>query len=266
MISAYTLPSAPQPISRLLDAGTRLYTHTLRQVLPFSFAANFVLQVPGLLMLPFSHSDKPPLIATLASSLLLCVAGLLYIVLYLAAIARMWSIAKGGELSARDAARDGYKAGVPFVIGGILYILGLIAGLVLLIIPGIYLGLSLSLFMYLAITEKLSAVAALKRSHTLIRGHWWRSATIVTVPLVLLISLLLILQLVPMFIFGFDFKADELDTKPLLALVLGLVGALISSVMQPWFNGIVLMLYHDLRLRLEGSDLEHRIAGLASEH
>ena len=219
MNTAYTLPAAPQTTGRLLDAGTRLYLHALERVLPLALAGQLMLQLPGLLALALHDTTKLPVLPLVGAGLIGVVVTIvmlvLFVVLYLAVVARMWSLANGQDISAGAAFDAGGKAGVPFVIGGLLYLIATIVGIILLVIPGIYLGLSLILYGYLVITENLPAVAALKRSHALIRGQWWRVATIVTVPLVLMLSLLLVAQLLPMFFFGVDLdrKSTRLNSS-----------------------------------------------------
>lgn len=57
---------------------------------------------------------------------------------------------------------------------GILYSLILVGGLILFVIPGIYWGITFSLFGEIIILEKVdNKVGPLKRSSMLIKGHFW---------------------------------------------------------------------------------------------
>lgn len=260
MMDSYTLPTAPDSIGRILDAGTRLFMHSFKRVLPLALAGQLVVLVPGILVMPFGEAS----FAAVIGALLMFVAVIAYIVLYLALVARIWTIANGKDLDFSEAWRAGYKVGVPFFLGGILYMLAVSVGFVLLLVPGLYLSLSLGLFAYLVVVEKLGALAAIKRSHELIRGEWWRTAAVITVPIVLIIAVLLVFQVAPAIFFGVDFTTGEMDTGPVLQLGVNVLGGLSNALTQPWFHAIALVLYQDLRLRKEGGDLEQRIAALAT--
>jgi hypothetical protein len=56
---------------------------------------------------------------------------------------------------------------------GILAILGMIVGTVLLVIPGVIVGVSLSMTTAAVVVEDRAPLAALKRSRELTRGHLW---------------------------------------------------------------------------------------------
>ncbi|HEY5527477.1 MAG TPA: DUF975 family protein [Candidatus Anoxymicrobiaceae bacterium] len=59
------------------------------------------------------------------------------------------------------------------LIGSILYFLIVLAGLILLIIPGIYWAIRYHFFAYLIIDKDMKPVEAIKRSGQLTRGVWW---------------------------------------------------------------------------------------------
>jgi hypothetical protein len=59
------------------------------------------------------------------------------------------------------------------ILGLILYILILIPGFLLLIIPGIFLATQLSFVLYAIAIEDYSAIDGFKRSWELVKGRWW---------------------------------------------------------------------------------------------
>lgn len=63
---------------------------------------------------------------------------------------------------------------VPLVLGSILLFLCIFAGLIALVIPGIYLMIRLGFAIYAITLESQSAVDGLKYSWNLVKGHWWR--------------------------------------------------------------------------------------------
>lgn len=58
-------------------------------------------------------------------------------------------------------------------IASIAAIVLTIAATVLLVLPGIYIAISISMFVQVIIREKLEPTASLRRSHNLIEGKWW---------------------------------------------------------------------------------------------
>lgn len=68
-----------------------------------------------------------------------------------------------------------YKILLNFVIGSLLYALAVIVGLLLLILPGIYLLVRLQYYSYLLVEhENMTAVEALRKSMEMTRGKFWR--------------------------------------------------------------------------------------------
>jgi len=77
---------------------------------------------------------------------------------------------------------------------GILTGLCVLAGLILLIIPGIIVGLMLMFVKYLVIERNLSPVAALKESNRITKGHKW--------PLLGLLAMVILLNLIGALLIG----------------------------------------------------------------
>jgi glycerophosphoryl diester phosphodiesterase family protein len=63
---------------------------------------------------------------------------------------------------------------VTLIVAGILAALGIMVGLLLLIVPGLYLLVRWSVVGPVIVLERLDAGAAFSRSATLVRGHGWR--------------------------------------------------------------------------------------------
>lgn len=67
-------------------------------------------------------------------------------------------------------------------------------GLVFLFIPGIYFLIVSWYYFLIIIFENLNPIAALKRSFALIKDHWWLTATVSAVPIILVVLISMIIE------------------------------------------------------------------------
>ncbi len=58
-------------------------------------------------------------------------------------------------------------------LGFILYLVAVVLGLCLLIVPGIYVSIRLGFVLYGVVVDDLDAMSALKSSWNLVEGRWW---------------------------------------------------------------------------------------------
>jgi len=75
-----------------------------------------------------------------------------------------------GETADFNDLYNGYTHFLNILLGGILYALIVIGGLILLIVPGIIWAIKYQFFGYLVIDQNMDAVAAIKRSGVITRG------------------------------------------------------------------------------------------------
>ena len=109
-----------------------------------------------------------------------------------------------------------------------------------------------------AVLERASGIKALRRSAALVRNNWWRATTVFTVALVLVVILQMSVMLLSMVGGGVSFATGQMSAAATWSYNIGSV--VIGTVTMPWLISVMLVLYHDLRLRREGGDLEQRIA------
>ncbi len=79
-------------------------------------------------------------------------------------------ITRGEAVEAADVFRTGRYL-VAYIIGSILFGLMFAVGLVLLIIPGIWVSLTFGFFSWVIVNHNVDAIAALGRSNDLTKGH-----------------------------------------------------------------------------------------------
>ncbi len=126
------------------------------------------------------------------------------------------------------------------------------AGLLLLVIPGIYLWVSFGVVMPVLLMEGERGRRALGRSRRLVRGRWWPTFA------VLLVGALLtgvVGGLINGLAAGLSFSSGGLDSAT--GFVAGTVTGTISRTLTtPFGAALATVLYVDLRVRKEGFDLQ----------
>jgi hypothetical protein len=251
------LAKEPQSIGRVLDSGFKLFIKAFTGVLPLSLAAAAVLAVPNIANVVMGGPEQVQSPVPGSTVLVLFVVALpIYMILIAAVVYRLGAVAEMHEASAGQALARGVRCVLSLIGAAILYILAMVGGLILLIIPGIILSLSLSFAVFAIVLDSESALGGLKRSHRLVWGNWWRTLAVVSVPVVIVMILYLGL--------GIAFGATLLmsDGRPAsdLLITANLIEAAIAGITAPLIYSIMIAQYHDLKLRKEGHDLAARLA------
>jgi hypothetical protein len=134
------------------------------------------------------------------------------------------------------------------LLGGLLAVLGL----VLLIIPGIYLYVAFAVAVPALLTEGVKGRKALGRSRRLVKGRWWGSFGVVVLGAILV-------GIVEGALVGLAAVVTTIDTTdPTLGsfLVNTTATVLASLIATPFAAAFVVVLYFDLRVRKEAFDLQ----------
>lgn len=252
----FTLSNQPQTIGQVLDHSFKLYAEAFKKVLPLSFLSALLMAIPGLLT-PEASGDLESASAVMRQSMMWLVLLLpIYFILVSGLIYQMQGVAELRSISLSEALMRGAKTLLPIIVGIILYALVLVVGFVLLIVPGIILSVSLYFWYTGVVLDNESPVQSLKHSHRLVWGNWWRT--------LIVLSVYWIMLLVVYMGFGigvgvFMATGGALDSAG-FTLITELVAALISTVITPLIYSVMIVQYHDLKLRSEGHDLEARLA------
>lgn len=273
-------PQSPQPIGRVLDAGFRLFRAGFGAVLPLSMLISLLMSLPK-----FAGSAAESAGSEFwepASWVLLIVVLPLYLAGYQGTVVALDAVARGAPVpSLLECFVIGLKRLGASVVGLLLYGLVVGVGLVLilivapivnlnlygsvvalglvLLVPGQILMISLGFVLTYVALEQRSPFDSLKASRALVRGHWWRTATIATVAGLLFYLPDVLRELVE----GVASTAAGASGKnvsdpefaPAIALALTLLLAAVSGLLLPLLNAIMLAQFNDLKLRRSGSDL-----------
>lgn len=82
------------------------------------------------------------------------------------------TLARGGKPTWEDLYNQ-YPKIINYFVASLLFGLMVIVGLILLVVPGIYLALKFHLFSYLIVDKNLGAIDALKKSAEITKGSMW---------------------------------------------------------------------------------------------
>lgn len=267
-------PSQPQGIGGVLDTAFQLYKSSLATVWPISLLLAIVGMPPTLYWM-FSGQPLPdpgsiganvgfnmgfdP--ADPVGSIVGLVSGILTMWTMSALYLKQRAIGVDEQLSVGDSLKQALSRLGPLIGASILFVLAVLVGLILLVVPGLILMVSLMMYMALLLFENKGAVDSLTGSHKLVWGNYWRSSAILTVALILVIVIFVALGVVAVIVAPFAGMA--MTDLVMVGLVSELVfNAAFNLFLMPFFTAVMIALYWDLKLRKEGSDLAARVNAL----
>ncbi|MCG8325396.1 MAG: hypothetical protein MI673_07755, partial [Thiotrichales bacterium] len=250
-IIMFELAREPSDIGRIIDSGIKLYTGSLKSVFVLALVATFVIYIPEFLA-GFLVSNEEGADNTLMWIMLLVLFGLLtllYFALYSALILKIWACARQEAAEIQQLVERGFALLLPVVIGSILFFFAVVFGMLLLILPGIYLTVALSFYYFAIVIEDRGPVASLKRSLQIIRGHWWRTLFIMLIPTIIAMVFFMVVGIIAGML-GFlaaGFSDEGLAFQVTMDVILNIAQAFVI----PFFISLMLVLYNDLVLRLD---------------
>lgn len=257
----YSLPKEPGSIGHTLDAGFTLYYASFKRVIGISVLAALSIYVPGLIVgvggALGGEPTKGLVIGLLVPALVVCLG--LYLVLYLAMLHRVGSIAQGRDPGFRASVRAGAGRLLPVLGASLLYFLAMVGGTLLFIVPGIILMVSMAFYSLCILFDGDGVFESLSHSHGLVWGNWWRTTVVYTVVVIVYMVLYMAIGLPLAFVD--DLVFDSQAGQGLFAM-LGDIAA--SVITFPLMVSVFFVVFHDLKLRKEGHDLEARVEALAA--
>jgi hypothetical protein len=246
----------PLGIGEILDAALAVYR---RHALPLWKITAVVLALPaaltGVIAVAEHQIDESDASGTDGSLILLNLGtqfiGLLATFLATAAAYRLVADAYlGRPVDPGASLRFGARRFGSVLWVSLIAALGILVGLILLVIPGIYLAICWSVAVPVLLGENLRGRAALSRSRALVRQRWWQclGVLLVTILLVLIVSLAL----------GFVITGivGSSENEFLIFLSQGVVTLITEALVLPFQVAVTTVLYIDLRVRKEGFDVQ----------
>jgi hypothetical protein len=231
----------PRDITALFRDSLRVYSRHAGIFILLSAAVvvpvHVVVEGIGLEMLTGPYDSAP----TIAEAAVPTVVGFLVVMPIVTAICihALRSIAAGGPPGANQAFVSGFEAFTPLFFAVVIAAVGIAAGFVLLILPGVFLAVRWFFVPQTVVIDGVRGTGALRESWELVQGFWWRTFGLVVV--VNLVATLLALVISA----PFTAVADSTDRA-----IWALVGTICAeSVTAPFVALYSTFLYYDLRAR-----------------
>jgi hypothetical protein len=251
----------PRRATEIVDASVRLYR---RHFGPF-FTLSVAAAVPTLLLQLASIALTRGAVAATAAVTAVAILGVLAVPLYVA----YTTVVSGAFAALSDdavqtdapdvgrAARRGVGRAWACLGALLLFGVAMAGGLLLLVLPGLYVAARLATIVPTVVVEDAGPVEAFRRAWARSRGHGWHSFAVLLVCVVIVIA--------PLLASGMLSAALDLQGASAGARVLGAVlEAGVSALITPLFPLATQVLYYDLRVRAEGYDLEQMVGALGA--
>jgi hypothetical protein len=264
----YEKPNAPRSIGGVLDDAIRIYREAGRTTWILALAVSLSALIPSFVWQMQVKSASPgsgrtaltmlPNSPTVWLSFLIAIP--VYLIFYNALIANTNWIATGRATSACKAIEVGSRLLPRAFLLSVLVACIVIIGLILLVVPGVYWAGTLQLAFIALVVEDTSVSESMAVSRRLIKGHWWRAAT--------LYSVVIVIALIVNFAVVFITAAVSafLGAGGTTMLVVSQIVALIpGTLIAPLYPAVYVAMYYDLKLRKEGADLAGRVNALAPQ-
>ncbi len=256
----YSRPTVPKSIGGVLDDIFKLYAAALPVCWSLSLTSALLVMAPNTYLQLQLRGDPTRAMAQFSSpTVWICYAAIMVVsvALSVSIMVRTLNVANGEDGSFASALSRGFGLFPRTCLASILFGLAVFVGIILLIVPGIFLMVAFMLSAPLIVAEDMSATASLSRSRQLIKGDWWRTCAIFSVAL--LVAYLLIICVG--FISGVAGVLGGAD-RTFTLIISSIVGGLLNAFVLPLYSAVVLGIYFDLKLRKEGDDLADRVAAL----
>lgn len=262
----YARPTAPLPIGGVVDDAIKLYRESFAICWPMALLGSLTMGAFGIFLTIYVRNtgldltgmaqlqvfNQPPIWS------LYLLESVLTLAFYGALLASQNAVALGNApLSFGEALGIGFARLGRAVIAAIVWSIVIVIGLLLLAVPGVYLLGALCLWPVALYADDAGAMQSLQISRDLIKGHWWRSSTIVTIALIIILVFTMVVGLVA----GLLVAISRRDIATAELVIQG-VSMVADVFILPMVPAVLLVMYRDLKLRREGGDLAARVGAL----
>lgn len=234
-------------LAEILDTGFRIVRNHFGLLAGLQLVVSLPLALAGALVMP---GHGAPLMSHWWAWGLLVLASLVMQPIAQTAITfALGEVYLGRDASIGDSLRKGVSVLMPLSATLLLYMIVIIGSFMLLVVPGVFAVLKLSLVWPVVVLEHVYGQAALKRSASLMKGQLWRAVALIVVTYLMTEVLGTVIGVTAGSIAGL---------KPF-------ANGLANAVVETYSSVIWVVLYFDSRCRKEGFDLEHLAQLVAAE-
>jgi antibiotic biosynthesis monooxygenase (ABM) superfamily enzyme len=292
----YVKPTAPRSIGGILDDAVRLYRDSFAKAWPLALCAQLALAVPLLFIrtqfaaVPGAMANPMATAANSAAALavfkspgiwlsylavMLVTIGFYNALLVLIdglATAKTESFGRSLTAGFRLLPRTFLLFLAMFAVAVIgTAIVGILVSIIHVpIVVGILVAAYAALFLYAwgraflaniaVVVEDAGAFSSLGMSWALIKNHWWRTAAVYTIAIVIAMVFYVVISILS----GVALVVlhSSIDSSMIVSQLVSIVG---GTVLMSFVPAVLLVTYYDLRLRKGGADLASRVSALAPQ-
>ncbi len=239
------------PIQIILES-LNLYKKHFKKFVIYAllFAVPTALGIVLALVFILSSDALSPVAILIGKGIMVLALGIINIWIGMSLIEFIADVYGGSENSTiRMELKKASRLIVPGVIAALLTGLITLGGLILLIIPGLYLGMLLFFSLHAVVIEGKSPMDALHASKGLVQGRWWQVFWRIFIPALLFGVALFIINLITGLPFDLLVKRfDEGTTLWWIFLVTyGFISYAISALLTPLTTAAPVILYLEMR-------------------
>lgn len=249
--------SHPQSIGQVLDGAFRIFQATLVKCLPHGVLSMIAGQLPNIYFLAIGRPLHEFGAGDPVWWFLYALGTLIGLIIWSAMLLRQRSIATRRPTDARAELLEALRR-APALVGLFALMLVLVvAGLVALLLPGLYLMVALILAWLILLIEPAGPVVAVRRSLHLVKGSWWRTSVV----LVVAAFAALVFYFVAFVVLATALSLTGANDFAMLTAASVIVLVALGAVGAPFYGAVLFALHGDLQLRREGTDLASRLTG-----
>lgn len=250
----FELASTPRDLGEILVQGLRLGRLAFRRLFMLTSLLAFLGLAPTVCLV-WGAGDAPISMANLAEMAErirgpygLALLGVMLASMPIRALllSRIAATSRGQTEGLQEEFGKALRAWPPLFLAGLIYILAIGLGALLLIVPGVILGISLMFEEFAVVLEGRGPIQALNRSHNLVWGQWWRTFGL----LILIFVPLWVLMAITSGLLGIDAgNSTDMSVTGRALFEQGVLEMVCFALLAPFGYSILYLYYHDLRLR-----------------
>lgn len=238
-------PTQPQSISEVLNSGFTIFHTTLGRSIPYGLAAVVAAQLPNLRGLGAARTLSPLARGGPAWWTWYASGMLVSMLISSALVLRQSALAAGRRASLATELRTMLARLADLIALALFALIALTLGLALLVVPGVYLAVPLCLAVPALLLRPLGPLAALICCARLVRGHWWRTALILAITGLVMISIYALCAMLT----AFAISALGIRDLERVAAISAAVGIAAGALAVPFFWAMMLATFAELSVR-----------------